>query len=189
MMENIPHPVRVEALEPFLHPDPRHVFSSAFRWDRDHGVANGFMALRVETVLACDREDPEAVRRVEMLPWNPQGPAMLREPEWRAMDEKAPGLRKWGETRYWAQMPEQSGGEWYRRTLKRVNIRQTQICLAEAQLIACLPRAEVCLDSPSGWLRFRFKGGHGLVKAFSGHHVRACDYVLWRSKSQQDLFS
>jgi len=186
-MTSIPHPVRVEALADFMHPDREHVFGQAFRWGRDHGVANGYLALRVETVLDCDRESPAAVARIEALPWEDSGPKMLRDPEWKAMEERAPGLRNAGETRYWAKMPGEAG-EWYRRTLRRVNIRRHQVCLAEAQLIARLPRAEVCLDSPHGWLRFRFRGGVGLLRAFSGKLVRACDYTLWRAKNQSELF-
>lgn len=195
-MKHFPYPITLEAVAEFCHPDPANVFGQPFRWGDDWAVANGFAVMRVRSFLDCDREAPEAVARIEALPWSFFAPRRDDElgtagsrtdaKAWGKLDDKRPALWKHGKSPFWQQT---AAGAWFRRTLRRVEVGESgvQVTVPGLQLVSKLPRAEVFTGRTAlPWCFFRFNGGEGMLRGFEGKDRRPCGY--WIFKGRTDFF-
>lgn len=167
-MKHFRYPIALEHAFEFCRPERRGCFIAPFKWGENWGAANGFLAIRIRTFLDCDRESPEAVSRVETLPWRFfLDEAKQADPKlWGKLDDRRGGLWRAGEREFWDRTARNST----RVTEPRINVGagMVQVTLPTVQLISKLPRAEV-FTGHADMLFFRFNGGEGLAVPFPRH--------------------
>lgn len=179
-MRSFGYPLKLEHVLEFTRPDPTGCFAAPFKWGDGWGVANGFLALRVRTFLDCDRESPEAVKRVESLPWHfYELEEANRDPKsWGKLDDRRRAIWKRGELEFW----DRTAPNTQRVKEPRVAIGRScaTITLPALQLIAKLPRVEVFTGPADGGLFFRFNGGEGIAVPFPRHDRGEIAFHLFR---------
>lgn len=163
------YPVPPEALGFFVHPDPKHVFHSAFRHPFDGTViAGSAVAIRLRASRSIDPAEypepsDEALRRIDALPWARFTHAATEPKAWRCLDDHRGTI--YGDPLLPVHV-RTTGGIAIDRGTKNVRICGAPIVpLAVLQLLARLPRIELYTGgcSLTGPVLFRFSGGEGII--------------------------
>ena len=164
-----PHPLPAEALAFFVHPDPRHLFHVAFRHPFDGTViAGSAVALRCRAGRGIDpaeypAPDPDALRRIDALPWDRFTHAATQPKAWRGLDDHRGTIYSDPLLPVHHRTPD---GIQIDRVTKNVRICGAPIVhLSILQLLARLPRVEIYTAgcTLTGPVLFRFSGGEGII--------------------------
>lgn len=158
------YPISGATLHCFCYPCPRHVYHRPVLLPSNAAAAsNGWLAIKADKFLLPSPQpaSPAFLERWDDgPPW--QRDAFLDSHDWRALDDIAGTLFRFGPRPVWEQ------------TVRRFHLRRhpcirigaaTILPLALVQLIARLPRAEIRADTPTiaNPVAFRFNGGRGVV--------------------------
>lgn len=178
------NPLTIDDLRQFTHPRPDHVFHVPFLWQDGLAACNGHMLILASRGLWLEKEHPE-----------PAGEALERLQKIHIPDYTAPPADSWvslGDHSYDilrkpSPKPIWSDNHKLRYSPLWLIAGEFLARLSFLQIIARLPRAEICLhliraQSP---LPFRYTGGRGLlapVPYTKGHHIP--DYRFLNPKSQ-----
>jgi hypothetical protein len=163
------HPVPADALAFFVHPYQRHIFHTAFRHPFDGTViAASAVALRCRAGRGIDPAEypaphPDALRRIDALPWDRFPHAATQPKAWRCLDDHRGTI--YGDPLLPVHVRTTSGIQ-IDRVTKNVRICGAPIVpLSILQLLARLPRVELYTAdcSLTGPVLFRFSGGEGII--------------------------
>lgn len=155
-MRNFPYPLPLHALAEFCHPAPASILSRPVSHGGETLVGNGHLALRIRKGQWMDSEHAAAsaayLERFERLPWD-FAPTAL---EWHCLDDVRGTLFRGAAIGFWFNgEPAPCPVVWVAETIR--------VRLSLLQLIARLPRAEIC--ARLGELLIRFSGGIGIAPA------------------------
>jgi hypothetical protein len=163
------HPLPAEALDFFVHPYPHHLLHTPFRHPYDGTViAGSAVAIRCRAGRGIDpaeypAPDPEALRRIDALPWDRFTHAATQPQSWRCLDDHRGTI--YGD----AVLPV------HYRNVNGIQIdlhtKNVRLCgapivpLSVLQLLARLPRVELYTAgcTLTGPILFRFSGGEGII--------------------------
>ena len=165
MRSYYPYPLTIHDLEDFCHPHPDHVFHRPLRWQDGLAACNGYMLIIANRGLWLESEHPEpageALERLQKITM----PEMASFPDdsWISLrDHTGTLFTRPGEHPAWTDQHRPAISPVW--SIKTVFMAK----LSWLQMIARLPRAELCLhclraDAP---LPFRFTGGRGLLAPY-----------------------
>jgi hypothetical protein len=163
------HPVPVDALAFFVHPDHRHLFHVAFRHPDDGNLyAGSALAIRFRPSRSIDPSeypapDPDALRRITALPWASFTHAATQPKAWRGLDDHRGTI--YGDPLLPVHHRTPDGIQ-IDRVTKNVRICGAPIVpLSILQLLARLASFEIYTAgcTLTGPVLFRFSGGEGII--------------------------